>query len=104
MILKKNAPVPPWHIILLLLIISAVPLWEAWTVISRFTMASVHCNGMFAGSFCSLGLWVGRNIFGVDRAYLGYFLVSSGAGLFFLYSAAKCAYRRWQAARNSGHV
>ena len=87
MLFKKDASPPPWFLAPLLLFISLLPLWEAWAVASKGTIAAAHCNGFFSGSLCGAGLWIGRLFFGGPSAYLGYVIVSGALGAVCLYMA-----------------
>jgi len=87
MLFKQNAPRPPWFAGPLLLAFSALPLYEAVSVYSQASIAGAHCNGMFAGTLCSLGLWLGQVLLGEKSAHLGYVALSAALGFLMLYIA-----------------
>jgi hypothetical protein len=62
-------------------VLALYPLWETWVVLSSGSMATIHCNGQFSGTLCSLGSFLGRLIFGANKAHLGYAIVSGSFGL-----------------------
>ena len=87
MLFRKNAPPPPGFLAPLFLVFALLPAWNAWTVFSRGNMESVHCNGLFAGSLCALGSFVGRIVFGASSQHYGYGLVASALAGLLLYMA-----------------
>ena len=103
MLFKRNAPPPPGYVGPALFLFSFYPFWEAWSVVSRGGMEAAHCNGLFAGSLCRAGLWVGTAVFGQANAYLGYALVLAGFGVLFLYLAYG-SHRRFKAGQLHGQA
>ena len=87
MLFKPNDPRPPWFMGLLVFAFALLPLWEAWAVASQGTIAAAHCNGVFAGTLCSAGLWLGRVLLGNSSAHLGYVAVSGSLAALLLYMA-----------------
>ena len=87
MLLKPNAPRPPWYLGPLIGIAALLPLWEAGAVAVGGSMTRANCSGLFAGGLCWLGLAVGRLVFGEASAHFGYVFVSGGLGAFVLYLA-----------------
>jgi len=66
---------------------AALPLWEAWAVATQGSIAPAHCSGMFAGSLCAAGLWLGRVLFGSAQAHFGYVILSAALGAVVVYIA-----------------
>ena len=86
--IQRNTSPSEWRALsIVCALLATQPIWEAWQVFSTGTMANVHCNGLYAGRLCSVGLAIGNLVFGAAQSHLGYGFVIGAMGVFILAAA-----------------
>ena len=85
MLFRRNAPPPPWFAAPITVLLSILPAWEAWAVLSSGSMEGINCSGAFSGTLCAAGALVGRVLFGEQRVHYGYAVVAGAFVVLLLY-------------------